>query len=227
MFDYSNFAWQEPVLTELQGCLNLMGETEDPFVLRGESFDEATALDSIMLQFRITATKTVICVHLRNWDEGLTLTKRYRATKEKIACFFAHSHLITFAALVCHEQYRATMKRKYISWARSYERHLEKLSSRGALNASAFLLLLRAESAVYKADAIECKRLYELAIARLHELELLSFEALAKDRAGLTLLELGDKLSGEAYLVSSLEAYRRWGATTKIHQIEADMAFLL
>lgn len=84
------------------------------------------------------------------------------------------------------------------------------------------LLLLEAEQARRNENILEAMNLYDRAIALAKENEFLQDQALANEMAGYFYLALGKEHFAKIYLSQSYSCYDRWGAKTKLKQLEAN-----
>jgi predicted ATPase/signal transduction histidine kinase len=89
------------------------------------------------------------------------------------------------------------------------------------LNFADKLLLLDAEIARRSRNYAEALVLYEKAAAAARSSHFEHEHALALERAGLCCLEMGNRISANAYLSLASEAYERWGAGHKARSLRA------
>lgn len=110
------------------------------------------------------------------------------------------------------------------------DRRLQEVRSRlalwadlNALNFADKLLLLDAEIARRNENYAEALVLYEKAAAAAQSSRFEHEHALALERAGACCLEMGNRISANAYLSLASEAYERWGATHKARSVRASL----
>jgi signal transduction histidine kinase/ActR/RegA family two-component response regulator len=87
-------------------------------------------------------------------------------------------------------------------------------------------LLVEAERARVRGDALAAMALYDEAIESAGAGDHLREEAIARERAASFYAGLGRKLIARTYLESAYHAYRRWGALAKIRQLEQQHPWL-
>lgn len=92
------------------------------------------------------------------------------------------------------------------------------------INFVAKRLLLDAEAARLDGDRAGALTLYEQAATAARAARFEHEHALALERAGLCCLEMGNRISANAYLTLAAEAYDRWGAARKAKALLAVLA---
>src|SRR5262249_20050020 len=87
-------------------------------------------------------------------------------------------------------------------------------------------LLIGAEIARVEGRALDAKRLYEAAIESARENEFVQNEALASELAARFHAARGFARIARAYRRDARDAYRQWGASGKVQQLEAQYPYL-
>jgi hypothetical protein len=111
-------------------------------------------------------------------------------------------------------------RKKHLSIAKGAFDYFNDVVKKGSMNAYPIYTLLIAERSPSKAA-------YDSAIRVCSRSGLLNFEAMANESAGLFFLDQGDHYWGKFYLERALGLYKDWGATGKLHALEAKHSDLL
>ena len=111
-------------------------------------------------------------------------------------------------------------RKRLHSTVRSNAKALGKWASHCPANFEHRHLLVEAELARIGGDDLEATTLYDRAIAAANEHGFAQVEALAHEAAGRFHMAAGRQQMAIAHLQNSRYAYRRWGATAKIRQLE-------
>jgi predicted ATPase/signal transduction histidine kinase len=111
-------------------------------------------------------------------------------------------------------------RRRCMRIARRSLRMLRRWARHTDVHAHHHVALLEAEIARFRGQSSEAMRLYALARERAASEESLPLQALAEERRAALALALG--LHGDAmtYLAGARDAYRAWGAASRVQQLE-------
>jgi len=115
-------------------------------------------------------------------------------------------------------------RRRYLTSASRSMGMIERAVSRGS-NFSGMWLLLQAEKASLK-RGMDCRSLYDKAIATLGRNGFTHFAAIANERAGDHMLRCGDSEWAEFYLAQAAALYAEWGATVKVGDLKTKYGFI-
>jgi hypothetical protein len=224
----------------LQFSLNLMGQSEDPLTLTGETMDEEvtlrelretkqstgmyyTTLHQMQLQY-IMGDIDVACKHCRALWALQCMTYKGHFIWDQ-AVFF--SSLVEFAYARKHGAKKPPIRAmKLLNDIWADERN-------GAVNQHPMRMILESEAATFAATATgkdggkQVRVMFDRAISTALRSGLSHFAAIANERAAEFMLSVGDEFWGQSYLTAARDCYSKWGAEAKAAQIEAKYNTLL
>jgi predicted ATPase/signal transduction histidine kinase len=137
----------------------------------------------------------------------------------------AFYHAISAAAV--YPEVDEARRGKLLEIMEQHRAYLEKCARRAPENFSPYHLLVSAELLRVKGQDPEALAEYERAIAAARSSGLLGVEALACEQAFRFLAAQGRLTLASAYLLESLYAYERWGATAKTRLLATEQSNLL
>jgi hypothetical protein len=222
--------------TTMQLVHNLTGRSEDPLKLSGDFLKDETDIlaRAAEVQDEVAAGfihfYSLLLAYVFNDFEAA-------AAKAGGTCHIFHPPYLhptmscpfTFHALallaVCNQR-QWYARRKTLSIARQAIKKLEKFSTHSPENCSGKMYLLQAElaAATGKHKVARCK--YASAVGVSSEFGDKMVCAIASERAGRFFQGLGDQPASTRYYRKARSAYKDWGATAKVEQLEKDMAEL-
>jgi predicted ATPase/two-component sensor histidine kinase len=112
-------------------------------------------------------------------------------------------------------------RRLHVEAVAAHQRHLETWASNCPDNFFNRASLVAAEAARIDGRDLDAMRLYEQAIQSAHVHGFVHNEALAHDVAARFYSMRGYATTSDAYLHKARDAYARWGAEAKVHQLDA------
>jgi len=139
---------------------------------------------------------------------------------------FACNQVKFFSALTYIRLDRDKASHKYSRKVDKFIKDLKKTVAKGTVSCAPLLLLLQAERSSLRENKQGLKKKYDDAIASAQALNMVNFQALANECAGLVFLVCDPYLS-DHYLTEALEYYFQWGAMRKVEQMETEYASLL
>jgi predicted ATPase/signal transduction histidine kinase/CheY-like chemotaxis protein len=211
-----------------QTVLNLMGESEDPCVLKGERFDEDQMLpvhagaqdrSSIAVTY---LNKLFLCFLFERHEAGLENAQRcysyldgVRGTPA-VPIFYFYDSLTRLALCAAGHRTRGSLLRK----VRSNQRKMRKWARHAEMNHLHKYYLVEAERfRVMGADS-RAALCYERAIEHAGKNNYVNEAALAYELAGKFYLSRGDIDRARARMVDAWYSYKKWGATAKVKDLE-------
>ena len=111
---------------------------------------------------------------------------------------------------------RETKMKKFLVEARKVRSNLRQWVEKGAINLAHQLFILDAEDAAIKGKEAKTKALYTKAIKASARGGFLNDRALASERYGMFLLEIGQPSDGMYHINESIRFYGEWGANQKV-----------
>jgi predicted ATPase len=217
-----------------QFSLNLLGRSENPLVLTGESMNEDAYLRGMIVSRNDTGENNVYIVrmmllYIMSEVKG-ALKELNKLDFEIIAkgTHFVFYFVCTYSGLILLGRARETRKRKYIRRAEKYIRMMTKFAKAGSVNAPPFLGIMLAEktSLNRKSSNEEVKTAYDKVIALSARCGLVLIQAIANERAGEFFYTLEDMFWAETYLSRAFILYKEWGAIAKTSQMRRNYQFL-
>ena len=238
----NNFSIARPTW---QLLLNLSGRSTDPLILTGEAMDEEefvrneTSRNNKGALQVYWANKGQLAYHFGDYDEAERVFTKFERTKANLATHILVSIHGYFYALTVLALARATKKRKYKGAARKAIKQVRLWVDNGSINHTHKLILLNAEyEALSCRDPQKVRISYDSAIVAASRAGFANDAAIASERAGICLLELGDNYWAAEYLSRSFRLYAEWGAvgvskhllskySTVLEVVEADGSEIL
>lgn len=213
-----------------QVILNLIGRSDDPCRLVGESYDEETMLPIHQAASDRTALASY---HLHKF----LLTYRFRDFSQ--AWHFAdatEAYLPGFAGttgapqyyffdsltrLACFTTLARPEQKQLFKRVAANQKKLRKWAQHAPMNNLHRWSLVEAELARAQGKYGAAREYYDEAIAQAQASDFQHDVALAHELAAGFYLDRGHALIGQAYLRGAHYAYRRWGASAKVKDLEA------
>lgn len=135
-----------------------------------------------------------------------------------------HAFYHSLSAAAVYAEASAERKPALLQVMEQHRVSLEKYASRCPENFAAYYRLVSAELHRLKGQEPEALADYERAISAARSSEFLGAEAIACEQAFRFLQAEGRHLQASAYLLESLYAYERWGATAKARLLAAEQS---
>jgi predicted ATPase/GAF domain-containing protein/tRNA A-37 threonylcarbamoyl transferase component Bud32 len=219
-----------------QTVLNLMGKSENPCYLIGESYDE-----EIMLNLHLEASdryalcalyvnKLFLCYLFGEYHQAVdnaTVAQQYLdgATATLLIPLFhfydSLAHLAVYDSLTSLEQ------QQILERVRANQQKMQKWADRAPTNYLHKFYLVEAEQHRIQGCYVEAMDYYDRAIAVAEKNEYLNEEALANELAAKFYLDWGKVRIAKTYLNEALYLYSLWDATAKVQDLETKYPQLL
>lgn len=212
---------------QLQLCFNFMGRAVDPLVLTGEAMNEKETIDVLEGKHPVALAwllimKHVLAVYFHNLEAASTI--EIQLSKMKTAAilpFVLHSHLFLEALTT------ATLSRTDANAIQNSRRLLEKLKADKHVtfsNNENKILLVEAEVAAAVGNRDLALSKYDESIQVAQREGFLNEQALACEKAGLSLLEWGENSKARTYFQAACTLYSQWGADAKMKDVNKRLA---
>jgi hypothetical protein len=213
---------------QMQMCL--MGEdVTNPSILCGSAIDAKEACsrfkitkDPIGLRMA-TVYQLQLAVYFGDWEYAECLLPDMKRTYTKVQVHFVGCIGVFFTALSHYSVFKHTRKRAHRRDARKSTDIIRKWVKACNVNCQPMLALLDAEKvALSSGGVIEISNAYQQAIevAAQHGFAQ-EYEAIASERAGSALLDIGDRQKAKPFLVRSRDLFGAWGALAKVEDMES------
>jgi predicted ATPase/signal transduction histidine kinase/serine phosphatase RsbU (regulator of sigma subunit) len=215
---------------------NLLGQSENPFQLIGDIYNEAEMLSLHIEANDITAISQV-------YFNKLILTYLFGAYPQAVenanlAEPYLEGMMGTLLVPVFHFYESLALltvffdkieeeKQRILEKVTANQEKMETWAKHGPMNCLHKFHLVEAERARVLGNYGDAREFYDKAIAGAHENEYLNEEALAYELAGRFYLARGQNHFADYYLKNAHYAYQRWGAKAKVQDLEARYPQLL
>jgi histidine kinase len=220
--------WLFPNQVFHQAILNLMGNSEDPCVLKGEVYNEQEMLP---LQFEAKESGTLWDVYLNKlilcylFDEpdkaaqNAVLAKKYEESalgtySISIFCFYESLSLLSASLKCSSDKHKIIMKK-----VNANQKKLKKLADHAPMNFLHKFYLVEAEKARVLQNNIKAIDYYDKAIELAAENKYLQEEALSNELAAKFYIVNGKTRKAKIYMQEALYCYKLWGASAKVKQL--------
>jgi histidine kinase len=240
MVEFNQKTWLNLTVPYLQMFLNFMGHADDTSILTGDVMNQAemesamTESNNVMALNTIWLAQLYLSAFFEDTPLGLEIVKRLETNAEQAAGHLNYYEYKFVAALTYQGAYRlqrnngsSSMRHRYKHAAKKIIKRFEKFAKDGCVNVVPLLAILKAEQ--MSCFTGNCKQIYtqelraayDNAIVEARNANLLQYEALATEKAGLVLLELQfEQQEAVAYLSRAIELYMKWGACEKAGRLE-------
>jgi PAS domain S-box-containing protein len=207
-----------------QGLENLTVETKDVCQLIGQFFDETTiASDDPQLQVYASFRKLHLAFLFDRYGLALEQIAIIETLLETLDGTFIKTLLYFYDALVRLSLYpnlSKSQQREFLAKVKTDRRLLSKLSKSAPMTYQHKLLLVEAENLRILGKPSQAGELYDRAIAGAKENDYIQEEAVANELAAKFYLDWGKEKIAQAYMIEAYYGYVRWGAATKVIDLE-------
>ncbi|OKH46950.1 serine/threonine protein kinase [Calothrix sp. HK-06] len=212
-----------------QAVLNLMGNSSNPKVLTGESFDEATMLPAIvkanykMLIFCYYLFKLILAYLFQDYKQAIENATCARLQLDGVVgtIFVAEYNFYYSLALLaqCNE-INKTQQEDYISQVIANQEVMQNWAKHAPTNYQHKYDLVEAEKARVLGE-IAAIDFYDKAIDGAKDQEYLHEEALAYELTAKFYLAIKKEKIAWVYITDAHYCYLRWGAKAKVKDLES------
>ena len=218
-----------------QSLLNLMGKSENPCRLIGKVYDETKRLP---IHLQANDRTALYCVYLNklflnylfeDYCEALKCSQEAEKYLDNVTglllvplfyLYDALTRLALFPNLSKAEQ-EANLDR-----ITQIQAKMKLWSDHAPMNYLHKFYLIEAEIYRVKGSYLEAIEYYDLAISQAKENQFINEEALAYELAAKFYFQWKKQLIAQTYMVEAHYLYLRWGAKTKVKQLETKYSFL-
>ena len=220
----------------LQAALNLIGKCDDPTVLAGNVADESELLDRYERtqdshgKFNVYLMKLLLSYLLGNFQAAVEAADRAREYLFSIASMhpFQTFHFFdSLARLAVYREADGAFRRQLLARVRQNQRRMRRWARHSPLNYSHKWHLVEALRVQLAGKTDKAAELYEQAISLANKSGFVHELALAYELTTDFYLAQGKHTMAQAYAIHALYEYTRWGATTKVQQVEIKYGDLL
>lgn len=213
-----------------QVVLNLLGQSENPTLLRGESYDEwekiplALAAQDQTTLFDTYSYKLTLSYLFEDYEQALKnakLTEKYLdggLGTPAIPIFYFYDSLTRLALYPSLGKIQQKMELYRI---KNNQSKLKKWAGYAPMNYLHKFYLVEAQRYQVLGQQIHAIECYDKAISLAQKNEYLQEEALANEQAAKFYLAWGKEKIAQTYFKEAYYCYQRWGARAKIQDLEA------
>ncbi|MCV6638873.1 AAA family ATPase [Candidatus Albibeggiatoa sp. nov. NOAA] len=214
---------------------NLQTKTVDPFSLKGTFFDETGLVSQLEKQnnilplFAFYFAKALLCYIMRKPTEALVnaeLAERHIMGGNAFLHYTTYKFFYSLIILANYEQADKETKKRYLSQLQQNQTQLQIWVSHAPANYQHKYDLISAEQARLTGKVHQAMAAYEQAIHGAKQQGFLQEEALANELAAEFYASLGIQKVAQVYFTDAHYAYRHWGATLKVKELEVKHPYL-
>jgi PAS domain S-box-containing protein len=212
-----------------QAVLNLIGHTEKPCFLAGEAYSEEemlplhlSAMDRNAL-YHLYLNKLILCYLFQNYGqavENAAKAKKYLYSVIETFTFALFHFYDSLAQLAVISESTKKEQRQILKKVKANQKKMKKWAHHAPMNHLHKYCLVEAEQARVLGCFTEAGALYDKAAVLARENDYLNEEALVYELAGKFYLSQRKPKIAQVYLQDAYYAYSRWGALSKVKDIE-------
>ena len=213
-----------------QLTLNLQNEAEAKSRLVGKSFNETQMLpvfietNNRILLFIVYLAKTMLFYLFKEPMNAVTnasLAAEHAVSVMGMVVSAPHNFYYSLAVLAVYPQASLAEQQQYISLVEANQQQMHKWAFHAPSNFQHKYELVEAEKARIQGQIVEAMEYYDRAIAGAKEQGYIQEEALASELAAEFYFSLGRDKFARIYLTQAYYGYIRWGAKTKVKDLES------
>lgn len=214
----------------------LREETENKYILNGDFFRETEILSVLQENNNFTSlflfysTKVQLSYLLKNFTEAvatISIAEEYEPASVGLIMSSAYSFYSCLSWLAHHLSSGSSEPAACLEKVSKSQQKLKIWAEYAPMNFLHKYHLVEAEKARVLGDYLQAMEYYDRAIKGAREQGYVQEEAIAYERAAEFYLWLGREEIGLLYLKNAHHCYSRWGATTKVKELEAEFPRLL
>ena len=212
----------------VQMCSNLLGHSQDPFVLTGEFMNEDDELHSIRACNNGTAETSLelchtwIAIYMGDPDKAEKFgiaTRTANITMQFSLGRITQYFLDGMAASMAARAIQVTKRR--LRTIRQCTKALNKIATLAPFNFLHLVCVLEAEMAMLQGNLNKAKLKYRMSIDLALKGKYIHHLGLCYDRLAFTLREHGEHPTAMENYIKSRDAFASWGAKVKVDQLNA------
>lgn len=213
-----------------QAILNMLGESENYLLLKGEAFDEEETIHKFkeindatgLAQYYLI--KQYLTYSAGNYRDGLDFSRKIEKLMENLLGMAVIQLSYFFHALILSALYPDAgqkEKKALLKKLKSIQKKYKKWGDHNRFNYFHKYLLITAEiNRITNNDMQETATLYSESIRLAHENDMIHDEALARELAAKYYLSFGQDEIAAVYINEAHYCYMRWGAKPKLRELE-------
>ncbi|WP_414529044.1 AAA family ATPase [Nodularia chucula] len=215
---------------------HLTEEKPHKYELNGIFFNEAEEIPLLIdtnsenILFSLYVAKTILfyCFkQIKNAIKSAVIGKEYAASASGQLIISQHNFYYSLALLADYHNRSEVEQKIYMSEVTANQEILQKWAEKAPMNYQHKYNLVAAEIARVLGNKWHALELYDLAILGARENSYIQEEAIANELAAQFYLECGKVKIAQPYLIEAYYSYVRWGAKTKVLDLEKSYPDLL
>jgi predicted ATPase/signal transduction histidine kinase len=219
-----------------QVSFNFIEEKSNQDELKGDFFNELEKLPSFIKNkshntlFTLYLAKTILFYILKNHQIAIINAEKcqqYVASATGQFTIVQHNFYYSLSLLADFHNQSQTQQEKILLQINSHQNILQQWAEKAPMNCQHKHDLVAAEVARVSGNKWEAMELYDLAIKGAKENAYIHEEAIANELAAQFYLEYGKSKLAQPYLIDAYYCYFRWGANTKVVDLEKSYPDLL
>lgn len=220
----------------LQLFENLQAKSTEPYILKGELFDESQFVPQLEKQnnslslFANYFAKALLCYIMRKPAEALLnaeLAERHIMGGNAFLHYTTYKFFYSLILLANYATANKIAKKRYLEQLQQNQAQLQLWVTHAPANYQHKYDLINAEQARLSGKVHQAMAAYEQAIQGAKQQGFLQEEALANELAAEFYFNLGIQKVAQVYLADAHYAYRHWGATLKVQELEKNYPYLV
>ena len=209
--------------------LQFQGKSAAKYQLIGESFDETIMMPeliekkTVMSIFSVYNCKAILCYFLKDFTQAL---ENARSANEYVIAvggmdvFAEHYFYYSLILLACANTATEDNRTAYLEQVNANQEKMQVWANSAPMNYEHKYSLIEAEKLRVLGNTWQAAELYDRAIQGAKKERFLQEEALANELAAELYFSQGREKLAQVYLVDAYYAYERWGAKSKIQDLE-------
>ncbi|MEG4109044.1 serine/threonine-protein kinase PknK, partial [Microcoleus sp. S13_C5] len=212
-----------------QAVLNLLGRSEDPWILKGKAYDEQTRLplheqanDNGAIFFSYL-NKILLCYLFEKSSQAIentALAEKYLNAMVGLPVVPIFHFYDSLVRLVVYSDTPQSEQQSILDRVQANQEKMQKWAHHAPMNHLHKFYLVEAERYRVLGQKLEAMEMYDKAIALAKENEYINEEALAHELAAKFYLSLGKETIAQAYIQNAHYSYQLWGALAKVEDLE-------
>lgn len=220
-----------------QAVLNLMGQSENPCCLSGESYNEEKnlplhlAINDRYTIYNLYFNKLILCYLFQDYSKAIEIA----AIAEQLLLEGAIGLLVvpvfyfydSLASLAVFSDVPKQEQQRILIKVAANQKKMKRWAHHAPMNYLHKFYLVEAEQHRVISQVNQARDYYDKAIALAKENEYINEEALAHELVAKFYLAQGKTKIAEVYMLDACYCYLRWGATAKVKDLQTRYPQLL
>ena len=212
-----------PIDAYTQAVMNLLGQSEEPTMLKGEAFDQDVALQKFggipLFRFTICFHRMILTYLFGMYETASEMAEESRPLITAVTSMHSACVHVYYDGLISLAMARKSKATKWRKIAKQCIAKMGEYASDSPQNCQHKLRLLQAELAYLDGRHEGALLAYDDAVCLAHKEKFLNDEALIHERKGIFYLETDHNILATNCFSSSSQVYLEWGAVSKVKHL--------